>query len=207
MPRLCPPAPKPRPGARVAGLLLGVLLAGCTETAAPAPVSAPAPAPALAPAPAPAPATGLRAAPQPSLAAEWRDTPPGPGDTGCFAEQSRPAVVETVTEQVLATPELRDPKTGQVTRPAVWRSSTQTRIVEGRAKMWFAAVCDDQLGPELVTTLQRALAARGLYDGPVTGVLDAPTRAAIRAYQRPRGLFSATLSLRAAREMGLVPWM
>lgn len=141
-----------------------------------------------------------------TLAAEWRDTPPQPGEHGCFAEQSRPAVVETVTEQVLVQPEVRDPVSGKVTQPAAYRSTSHAKIVQGAAKMWFPAPCGAVMTPDFVATLQRALAARGLYHGPVTGQLDAATNAAINAYQRPRGLFSATLSTRAAQEMGLLPW-
>lgn len=156
---------------------------------------------------APAPGTDLPPSKQAlTLAGEWRDTPPGPGDTGCFAEKTNPAVVETVTEQVLVSPEVRDPATGAVTAPATYRSSTHAKIVRGRAKMWFPAPCASVMTPEIVATLQRALAARGLYAGPVTGALDEATHRAINAYQRPRGLFSATLSTRAAQELGLIPW-
>jgi peptidoglycan hydrolase-like protein with peptidoglycan-binding domain len=58
---------------------------------------------------------------------------------------------------------------------------------------------------DFAATLQRALAARGYYDGPVTGVIDAETTRAIRAYQAPLGIDSATLSLAAARRLGLAP--
>lgn len=142
-----------------------------------------------------------------TLAGEWRSTPPGPGDSGCFAEQSRPAVVETVTEQVLVQPEMRDPSTGEVTRPAAYRTTSHAKIVQGAAKMWFPAPCSEAMTPEFVASLQRALQVRGLYTGAVTGTLDESTHKAIRAYQRPRGLFSATLSTRAAQELGLVPWL
>lgn len=217
----------------LAALLLLAALGGCTEasgpeappaeTAAEAPAEAPAETPAevpageevaeapaeeaAAPAEAEAPAAPVVAGPPRSLAGEWRATPPGPGDRGCFAEQIRPAVVETVTEQVQIAPEMRDPASGAVTAPAAYRTSTHARIVEGREKMWFATLCADELTPGLIVTLQRALAARGLYAGPETGRMDEPTRAAVRAYQRPRGLFSATLSRRAAQEMGLIPWL
>ncbi|MDD8024636.1 MAG: peptidoglycan-binding domain-containing protein [Paracoccaceae bacterium] len=147
------------------------------------------------------------APPLPTLAGEWRAQAPQPGEGGCFARQTRPAVVETVTEQVLTHPELRDPKTGAVTRPAAYRTSTHQRIVEGRAEMWFKSPCAADLTPEFVASLQRALKARGLFKGAVSGVIDPATSAAIRAYQAPRGLFSATLSTRAAQELGLIAWL
>ncbi|MFT3689894.1 peptidoglycan-binding domain-containing protein [Paenirhodobacter sp.] len=72
---------------------------------------------------------------------------------------------------------------------------------------WFAAVCPEALTPGVVAPLQRALAARGLYRGPVTGRMDGPTRAAVAAWQGPRGLDSETLSIRAAQELGVIPWL
>lgn len=179
------------PRALLTLLAVSALLAGCTEGGAPIDAAA----------------VANQPAEKLTLAGEWRDTPPGPGDTGCFAEQTRPAVVETVTEQVLVSPEVRDPATGTVTRPATYRTTSHARIVEGRAKMWFPAPCDAVMTPDFVASLQRALQVRGIYSGPVTGALDPATHAAIRAYQRPRGLFSATLSTRAAQELGLVPWL
>lgn len=143
----------------------------------------------------------------PTLAAQWRAEGPQPGEKGCFARQTRPAVVETETEQVLVAAEKRDPATGEILRPATYRTKTHQKIVSPRAEWWFAAPCAADLTPEIVATLQRALAARGLYRGPVTGVLDEPTHRAIRAYQAPRGLDSATLSLRGAQELGLIAWL
>lgn len=72
---------------------------------------------------------------------------------------------------------------------------------------WFAALCAEEMPPDFIVTLQRALAARGAYAGPLTGQLDAPTQAAIAHYQTPRGLPSETLSRRVAQQLGLVPWL
>ena len=49
----------------------------------------------------------------PTLAEQWRAEGPQPGEKGCFARQTRPAVVETETEQVLVAAEKRDPATGE----------------------------------------------------------------------------------------------
>jgi peptidoglycan hydrolase-like protein with peptidoglycan-binding domain len=59
--------------------------------------------------------------------------------------------------------------------------------------------------PAFIASVQRALKARGYYRGPVTGALDTRTGRAIQRYQRDRGdVDSATLSLRSARDLGLV---
>jgi hypothetical protein len=135
------------------------------------------------------------------------DLPPG-GPAGaepgsCWSRDETPARVETVTEQVLIAPEVTAAD-GTVQRPATWRTETRQRILREREALWFRTPCPELLTPEFLASLQRALAARGLFSGAVTGTMDGATRAAVRAFQRPRGLDSAVLSLEAARALGLV---
>lgn len=68
----------------------------------------------------------------------------------------------------------------------------------------FPTPCPDVTDSAFIATLQRALGARGYYHGAATGQMDAATRQALRAYQDRRGLPSGTLSIGAAREMGLI---
>lgn len=70
----------------------------------------------------------------------------------------------------------------------------------------FRTPCADVFSKYFLSTLQRAMTARGLYHAPITGVLDAPTSAAIRAWQTPRGIESATISLQGAKILGLLRW-
>lgn len=123
----------------------------------------------------------------------------------CWHESQRPALFETVTEQVLVTPEERD-ATGTVTRPAAFRSETQQRQLRARETVWFRIPCRADVGSEavFVASLQRALKARGLYGGAVTGGMDDATEAAVRRYQAANGLDSPVLSLAAARALGLI---
>ena len=127
--------------------------------------------------------------------------PPGPAGA-CWQADIRPAVIETVTEQVLLQPETAGPDGAVV--PAVFGTSTSQRIVSDRATVWFRAPCAGELTPDFIATLQRALKARGFYLLPLTGVLDGPTRDAIRRYQTSRGLDSDHISLAAARELGII---
>ncbi|WP_415182254.1 peptidoglycan-binding domain-containing protein [Phaeovulum sp.] len=80
------------------------------------------------------------------------------------------------------------------------------RLTEPRAERWFRTPCPKEMTQDLIATLQRALKVRGAYHGPVSGVMDTRTSAAVRAWQTPRGLNSAILSWRAAQELGLLPW-
>lgn len=189
--------------------------APAAEPPAPAPVGAsdPALAPDSAADPGPhaadlsAPETPAPAEPAPpSLAREWRDTRPPKEAEGCYSQQTRPAVIETVTEQVLVRPAGTDPATGTAS-PALYRTETNHRIVKGGEAMWFRVPCEAEMTPEFIAALQRALTARALYFGPVTGEMDAATQGAVRAYQAPRGLLSPVLSYRAAQELGLIVWV
>ncbi|MCB1388811.1 MAG: peptidoglycan-binding protein [Rhodobacteraceae bacterium] len=78
------------------------------------------------------------------------------------------------------------------------------RLLRPAEDRLFAVPCPDQIDADLVASLQRALTARGLYAGPVTGSMDAATSEAVRRYQAPLGLDSGILSLDAAQQMGLI---
>jgi len=132
-----------------------------------------------------------------------RPGPPARPEGACWESDVTPAVIETVTEQVVVTPETRGAD-GRVLQPAAYRTDTRTRILRDREEVWFRAPCPAEYTLEFVTTLQRALKARGFYLLPLTGALDAGTRDAVRRYQAERGLDSPRLSLAAARELGLV---
>jgi hypothetical protein len=125
--------------------------------------------------------------------------PPG----ACWHAAVTPAVIETVTEQVMVTPERRAAD-GTITAPAAFRSETRQRIVQDRREVWFQTPCPLDLTVGFVATLQRALKARGLYLDAVTGSYDAATAAAVRAWQQPRGLDSDVLAIASARALGIV---
>lgn len=128
--------------------------------------------------------------------------PPAPPGT-CWQADIKPAVIETVTEQVQAAPEIIGAD-GKVQTAAVFRSETRQRIVEDRETVWFRTPCPSEMTVEFIATLQRALKARGLYLLPLTGRMDAPTRNAIRRFQAPLGIDSDHLSLAGARMLGIV---
>ena len=128
--------------------------------------------------------------------------PPKGPDGACWASDTTPAIIETVTEQVVITEEVRD-AAGALITPATFETQTFQRIVQDREDVWFRAPCPADLTVAFIATLQRALKARGIYLQPVTGVFDAATAEAIRRFQATRGLDSPTLSLAAAKELGI----
>lgn len=127
--------------------------------------------------------------------------PPGPEGT-CWANDLIPAMFETVTEQTLVSPEVRD-ASGTVITPATYRSVSRVRVLNERRDIWFTAPCPQDMDLTFIATLQRALKARGYYTLPVTGEMNPATTEAVRRYQADRGLDSPILSLAATRQLGL----
>ena len=122
-----------------------------------------------------------RAAPAPEAPLAAAEAP------GCWARDTVPALTETVFEVDAAG--TRHPRE-VVRRPA------EERV--------FAVPCEAEMTEDVIASLQRALTVRGLFSGLVNGVMDAPTREAVRRFQAPLGLDSAILTLDAARALGLI---
>ncbi|MEP2715004.1 peptidoglycan-binding domain-containing protein [Pseudophaeobacter sp.] len=131
------------------------------------------------------------------------EAPPGAPLGTCWHRNTSPAVIETVTDQVMVKPAERD-ASGAVTRPAVFRTVTRQDIVQPRRDTWIETPCQAQITPEFIASLQRALEARGYYRGTPTGRMDRSTKSALRRYQKEAGLDSNTLSLDTARRLGLI---
>ncbi|WP_420568036.1 peptidoglycan-binding domain-containing protein [Thalassovita sp.] len=140
---------------------------------------------------------------EPQVTRTFAEGPPGAAPGTCWGKHTTPAVIETVTQQIMLQP-AQVTTEGHVIQPAIYKTETQQRILRERKDTWFQAPCPPQQTPEFIASVQRALAARSLYRGPVTGVMDGPTRAAIRKYQAPQGLDSGILSTAAARKLGLI---
>lgn len=140
---------------------------------------------------------------EPEVVLEHQPGPPGARPGSCWGKSIRPAVIETVQQQILIQPaELMGD--GTVLTPAIYRTETQQRIVTPRRETWFETPCPEDLTPDFIASVQRALKVRGAYRGPVTGQMDARTRAGIRRYQSANGLDSGLLSLETGRQLGLI---
>jgi hypothetical protein len=141
---------------------------------------------------------------EPELIRQTQTAPPGARAGTCWGKKVTPARVETVTHQIMVQPPevMAD---GTVRTPAIYRTATESVITRERSETWFETPCEDQMTPEFVASLQRALKVRGLYRGAASGRMDGRTRAAIRRFQKPRGLDSGILTLKTARSLGLAP--
>ena len=128
--------------------------------------------------------------------------PPGATPGSCWGKDVTAGKIETVQQPVLMQPAqvLVD---GTMISPPVYKTETLERIIEPQRETWFEVPCADAVTEDFVASVQRALAARGLFYGSINGEMDAQTRAAVRRFQKPQGLDSGILSLAAARKLGL----
>jgi hypothetical protein len=129
--------------------------------------------------------------------------PPGAKPGTCWGKNVTPAIIETVTHQIVVQP-AQVMADGAGAHPAIYRTETLQEIVKERQETWFLVPCASTMTPEFIASVQRALAARGYYRGDISGKMSAGTRAAVRRFQKPQGLDSDILSLATARNLGLV---
>lgn len=141
--------------------------------------------------------------PEPGVFAPTEDGPENAPPNTCWGKTVSPAVVEQVTERVQITPAEVNPD-GTIAKLPTYRNEDRQVIVTPRKNNWFETPCPDVLTPEFISSLQRAMLARGDYAGPITGVLDASTGTAVQSLQQKDGLDSSVLSLKTARALGLV---
>lgn len=132
--------------------------------------------------------------------------PPGAEPGSCWGRDITPAVLETVTHQVQVDPATQD-AAGKILSPATYRTETTQQIVQERAVVLFQTPCPDLIDTEFTASLQRALSARGLFEGGIDGYYDTRTQRAVRAFQMAEGgPNSGILSLQAAQMLGLVAY-
>jgi len=131
--------------------------------------------------------------------------PPDAIEGACYGKDVTPAVIEVVTEQKLVEP-AKIASDGAIIKPPVYETSTRQEIVDPRKEFFFEVPCAEQFTPAFITSLQRALKARRLYKGRLSGKLDRKTLHAIRTFQMPNGLNSDILTMDSARQLGLVAY-
>lgn len=129
--------------------------------------------------------------------------PPGARPGACYGKDATPAVIEQITERILVSPPEIGPE-GNVITPATYEEKVSHEVVKGREEIFFETPCPPRWTPDFIASVQRALSARGVYLGRVTGTLDDSTRQAIRTFQLRNGLNSSILSIESARDLGLV---
>lgn len=124
-------------------------------------------------------------------------------DGRCFGNTRGTDSFETVVNQVEVLPENRT-ASGTLINPAIMRNEATRIRVPSEETVRFETICPPRYTEPFVLSLQRALAARGAYNGAINGQLDAETSRAIQLFQLTRGINSALLATATAQELGLI---
>ncbi|QQA44001.1 peptidoglycan-binding domain-containing protein [Pelagovum pacificum] len=127
------------------------------------------------------------------------------GDDGlCYGRTISPALIETVTEQVMIRPATVN-EAGEQLQAATFETVTEQRILRERTETEFETLCPQELTADFVGSLQRALTARGSYAGRPTEAYDRATQVAVQEFQESNGgPSSPVISRYTAVQLGLV---
>lgn len=138
------------------------------------------------------------------LIRQTQTAPAGTPAGSCWGKIVTPAHVETITEQVMVQPP-EISADGTVISPAIYKTETRAAITRERHETWFETLCQVDLTPDLIASVQRALKVRGKYRGATNGRMYTRTRAAIRQFQKANGLDTDVLTMETAQTLGLAP--
>jgi hypothetical protein len=135
-----------------------------------------------------------------------------------------PAEYMTVKKRVLSSPattrEIEIPaeyKTVTVTKlvkpastytsdiPAEYQTVSTQKLTREPSLEWRRVLCDDNLTHSNIVAMQQALSAKGLYSGPVDGVVGAGTMGAVNRFAKMRNLATGSnfITIDVAKELGI----
>lgn len=131
-----------------------------------------------------------------------------------YAEVTRKVLVDPgAVEKVPIPAEFRDIKTERLVASAGARarmSPAQTQSVDTRVLVqperfeWVQVLCETNADATMISRVQRALAARGHYRGPIDGIFGPQTQTALTAFQAVEGIpHRGFLSVETLAHLGL----
>jgi hypothetical protein len=142
------------------------------------------------------------------------------GEILCLVEV--PAKYKTVRKRVLKSPAttrtveipaeyktvrvwkiVEPPQTRRIPAPAQYETVTRRRLIRDGRMEWRPILCETNVTPELVTSLQRALLEAGYDPGPIDGFLGRQTLRAVKSYQEAKGLPTGNLTIATLDALGL----
>jgi hypothetical protein len=142
------------------------------------------------------------------------------GEIMCLVEV--PATYKTVSKRVVRTPAttrtveipaqyktvkvrklVSAPQTRRIEIPEEYQTVTKRRLVaEGRME-WRPILCETNVSRPLVRDIQRALEGSGHSPGPIDGIIGRQTRAALKSFQKAKGLPSGELTVATLDALGV----
>jgi len=121
------------------------------------------------------------------------DTPP------TTKEVAIPEVYKTIRVTTLVKPA----EVKRTTIPEEYRTITKREMVSPSKVEWKRVVCQASITSSTIRELQTALKNAGVYTGPIDGIVGAQTRAAVKAYQKSKGLAVGGITQEVIKALGL----
>ena len=119
------------------------------------------------------------------------------GEILCLVEE--PAVYKTIEKRVLIAPETPEYKV----IPAKYQTITRTKTIEPAKMEWRRILCETNVTPSVIMSIQKALNAKGYEAGPVDGRFGRKTLRAVEKYQRDNNLPVSGLSYDTIESLGV----
>lgn len=112
-----------------------------------------------------------------------------------------PAVYKTVKVKKMVSPA----EERKIEIPAEYQTITKTEMVTDGRMEWREVLCETNMSPDCITKLQRALLNAGHNPGPIDGVFGWRTEAAMKSYQKEKGLAVGALTNETMKSLGIAP--
>ncbi len=88
--------------------------------------------------------------------------------------------------------------------PEEYEDITKTvKVSEGKME-WRPVLCETNLTPEVITSIQNALQSAGYYKGPIDGAIGSQSIAALKSFQREKGMSEGGLTIESLKELGVI---
>jgi hypothetical protein len=87
--------------------------------------------------------------------------------------------------------------------PEEYRTITKREMVSPSKVEWKRVVCQSSITSSTIRALQTALQNTGHYNGPIDGIVGAQTRAAVKAYQKSKGLATGGITHAVIKSLGV----
>ena len=135
-------------------------------------------------------------------------------------EMKTPAVYKTVSKRVMKTPPttrkvvipaeyktervrklVESAKTNRTPIPAQYASVSKRALVKDGYMEWRPVLCKTNMTQGMVQRIQTALKKAGHNPGPIDGVIGWETMAAVKSYQREKGLAAGGITLQTLKSL------
>ncbi len=142
------------------------------------------------------------------------------GEIMCLVEV--PATYKTVKRRVLKTPAttrtveipaqyktvkvkkmVQPPQERRIEIPAEYETVTKKALISEGRMAWRPVICETNMTRALGTKIQSALLKAGFNPGPIDGIIGSQTTAALKSYQRQKGLAVGGLTYNTVKSLGI----